>query len=168
MWSQFSSRIMAYALRHVDHDSAQEVVAETFLVAWRRWVDVPEQALPWLLVVARNTIANHRRSSYRRMLLQGQLERLQHIAEPAPAAEVPALERAEVLGALAMLTPTEREALLLVAWDGLTPVDAAKVAGCSVAALHLRLFRARRRLFGQTPGPVTSPPPTTDFAEGTS
>lgn len=52
MWEQHAPRIMAYALRHVDPDTAQEVLAETFLVAWRRLRDVPGQPLPWLLVVA--------------------------------------------------------------------------------------------------------------------
>jgi len=141
---------MAYALRHVDPESAQEVLSETFLVAWRRISEVPGDALPWLLVVAHNTIANHRRSGYRRALLQGELERLQRVAEPAPAADVPAVEREAVLAALAALTTVEREALLLVAWDGLTPAEAARVADCSVSAFHVRLFRARRRLRAAT------------------
>ncbi|MGY2065269.1 RNA polymerase sigma factor [Blastococcus sp. SYSU DS0619] len=146
LWEQYSSRVMAYALRHVDRDTAQEVVAETFLVAWRRLGDVPGDAMPWLLVVARNTLANQRRSGYRRAVLQGELERLQRVAEPAPSAEVPAVERAAVLAALTTLTAVEREALLLVAWDGLTAAQAARVAGCSTSAFSVRLFRARRRL----------------------
>lgn len=146
LWEQCSPRVMAYALRHVDRDTAQEVVAETFLVAWRRLGDVPGDAMPWLLVVARNTIANQRRSGYRRAVLQGELERLQRVAEPAPSAEVPAVERESVLAALAELTAAEREALLLVAWDGLTAAQAARVAGCSTSAFSVRLFRARRRL----------------------
>ncbi|TYP81255.1 RNA polymerase sigma factor [Blastococcus xanthinilyticus] len=146
LWEQYSPRVMGYALRHVDPDSAQEVVSETFLVAWRRLREVPGEPLPWLLVVARNTISNHRRSGYRRAVLQGELERLQRVAEPAPAAEVPAVEREAVLAALAALTQAEREALLLVAWDGLTAAQAARVAGCSTSAFSVRLFRARRRL----------------------
>lgn len=137
---------MAYALRHVGPDTAQEILSETFLVAWRRLSEVPGDAMPWLLVVARNTIANHRRSGYRRAVLQSELERLQRIAEPSPSAEVPAIERDAMLSALAALTPVEREALLLVAWDGLSAAQAAKVAGCSTSAFHVRLFRARRRL----------------------
>src|SRR3954447_17608150 len=137
---------MAYALRHVDRDGAQEIVPETFLVAGRRLADVPAKPLPWLLVVARNTIANHRRSHDRRMRLLAEVARVHHLAEPTPAAEVTALQRAEVLAALAGLTAAEPEALLLVAWDGLEPADAALVAGCSLPAFRLRLFRARRRL----------------------
>lgn len=146
MWRQNAPRVMAYALRHVDSDDAEEVVAETFLVAWRRLDDLPAQPLPWLLVVARNTIRNQRRSAHRRTALQEQMARLERLAEPAPAAEVSALHRVDVLRALSVLTAAEREALLLVAWDGLSPAEAARVAGCSIPTFHVRLYRARRRL----------------------
>ena len=146
LWEEHAPRVLAYALRHADRDTAHEVVSETFLVAWRRLADVPGEPLPWLLVVARNTLANHRRSGYRQALLHGELQRLTELAGPGAAAEVSAVERQSVLAALAALTPTEREALLLVAWDGLTTAQAAQVAGCSASAFAVRLHRARRRL----------------------
>lgn len=146
MWQVHAPRVMAYALRHVDADAAEEVVAETFLVAWRRFAEVPPQPLPWLLVVARNTIAAMRRSGRRQAALQDRMRDLERLAEPAPAAEVSALRRADVLAALAAVSAAEREALLLVTWDGLSPVEAARVAGCTTATFHVRLFRARRRL----------------------
>jgi hypothetical protein len=101
---------MAYALRHVDPDTAQDVVSETFLVAWRRQVAVPDDPLPWLLVVARNSIANLRRSQRRQGRVATELERLQEVAEPASAADVLAADRATVLAVLAALTAKEREA----------------------------------------------------------
>ena len=70
---------MVYPLRHVDPDTAQEVLSETFLVAWRRLSEVRGNALPWLLVVARNTIANHRRSGYRRAVLQNERQQTAQI-----------------------------------------------------------------------------------------
>lgn len=154
LWTRFGPSVMAYALRHLDPDSAQDVVAETFLVAWRRLTSIPSEPLPWLLVVARNTIANLRRSGHRQARLAIELGRFRQVAEPAAAADVLATERAAVLDRLAALTPLEREALLLIAWDGLSPAQAAKVAGCSRATFNLRLFRARRRLHaidGQSP-----------------
>jgi RNA polymerase sigma factor (sigma-70 family) len=162
LWGEFSPRVMAYALRHLDSDTAQDVVSETFLVAWRRLAAVPDDPLPWLLVVARNTIANLRRSGHRQARLAAELERWRQVAEPAEAADVLATERAAVLAGLAALTPAEREALLLVAWDGLRPEQAAKVAGCSLPAFHVRLFRARRRLRLDSeprPGPHPVPAP---------
>ncbi|MBU2668925.1 RNA polymerase sigma factor [Actinoplanes bogorensis] len=143
LWRECAPRVLAYARRHVDPETAQDVVAETFLVAWRRAGRVPADPLPWLLVVARNTIANMRRSGLRQERLAGQLEL---VAAPAEPADVLATERADVLDRLAALTAREREALLLVAWDGLTAAQAAKVAGCSLPAFHVRLFRARKRL----------------------
>ena len=146
LWDAYAARVLAYALRHTDRDTAQEVVSETFLVAWRRLQDVPGDPLPWLLVVARNTVANERRSGYRRALLHDEIHRLQQVAAPASGVDELVVERDDVLAALAALTAKEREAVLLVAWDGLAPADAARVAGCSTSTFHVRLFRARRRL----------------------
>lgn len=146
LWEEHAPSVLAYASRHTDRENAQEIVSETFLIAWRRLADVPGDPLPWLLVVARHTVKNHQRSGYRRSLMHDEVIRLHGVAAPAPGADDLVTERAAVLGALAALTLKEREALLLIAWDGLSPVDAARVAGCSVPTLHVRLFRARRRL----------------------
>ncbi|GEL94097.1 RNA polymerase sigma factor [Cellulomonas composti] len=146
MWERYAPRIQAYASRHVGRDDAQEIVAETFLVAWRRLSVVPGEPLPWLLVVARNTVANHRRSQHRARLVSDELARLRDVAAPGPAADGVVEERDALLRALATLTAAEREALLLVAWDGLAPAQAAQVAGCSVTAFKVRLHRARKHL----------------------
>ncbi|QBJ96438.1 RNA polymerase sigma factor [Rhodococcus sp. ABRD24] len=146
LWDDFGGRVFAYACRHVDHHTAQEVVSETFLVAWRRLPEVPDEALPWLLVVARNTMSNHRRTDRRRDALTEKMARIEQVAGSAPGADITVTDRAEVLAALAALTSTEREALLLTAWDGLSAAEAARVVGCSVPAMHVRLFRARRRM----------------------
>lgn len=160
LWEAYAARVLAYATRHVGPDAAQEVVAETFLVAWRRLAEVPGQPLPWLIVVARNTVANHRRSGYRQAALRDELARLEATAAPAPTADDAVAHRAEVLAALAAMSPKEREALLLVAWDGLGVAEAAIAAGCSTSAMHVRLFRARRRLRSVTE-PEPEPAPAT-------
>lgn len=146
LWEAHSRRVLAYALHRTDAETAQEVMAETFLVAWRRLADVPGDPLPWLLVVARNTLSNLHRSRYRQDLLHDELERLQRLVGPEPGVDQEVVARAELLAGLAALTPKEREAVLLVAWDGLSPRDAALVVGCSPSAFHVRLHRARRRL----------------------
>ena len=89
------------------------------------------EPLPWLLVVARNTIANHRRTRQRGARLIDAVAGLERQAAPAGGTEEAVAERQTMLALLAALTPMEREALLLVAWDGLSPADAAAVAGCS-------------------------------------
>lgn len=147
LWDAYSHRVQAYAMRHTDADTASEVVSETFLIAWRRLADVPGEAMPWLLVVARNTIRNAHRSSYRARALRAELARIAAVLPPVtPGAEETALEREALLRALATLTPKEREAVLLTSWDGLTGAEAARVADCSVSAFQVRLHRARRRL----------------------
>jgi len=156
-FEQHSMRVFAYALRHTDPASAQDVVADVFLVAWRRIDDLPANALPWLLVVARNTIANRRRSLTRQHRLAGELTTIARLAPDAAGAEDTAVARSAHLAALAELTDTEREAVLLVGWDGLAPSDAALVAGCSVHAFEVRLQRARARLRRAQPDLTDSP-----------
>lgn len=146
LWDRYAPRVLAYASRHVGVDEAQDVVAETFLVAWRRLADVPGFALPWLLVVARNTIGVRRRSLYRRRMLDQELQRLDAYVVASDSAEAIAVSREALVQGLRRLSPREREALLLVAWDGLTLEQGAQVVGCSVSAFTMRLSRARARL----------------------
>lgn len=158
LFDELSPRVFAYARRHCDSDTAQDVVSDTFLVAWRRLDDIPPNALPWLLVVARNTIANHRRFEARRDRLTNAAARIAHLAAPSDAAENQAIERATFLDALSALTSLEREALLLIAWDGLTGRDAALVAGCTQRAFEVRVSRARARLVRATSNSAADPP----------
>lgn len=145
LFRAYSPRVYAYARRHVDLSACDDVVSETFLVAWRRPDAVPDPALPWLLVVARNVIANQRRTSRRADLVWFAAVR-EGWATTAPSADEALQEREGVLRALERCTRAEREALLLTAWDGLRPSEAAAVADCSVRAFTVRLHRARSRL----------------------
>jgi RNA polymerase sigma-70 factor (ECF subfamily) len=146
LFEEHSIRVFAYSLRHIGSNAAQDVVSDVFLVAWRRIDEVPEDALPWLLVVARNAIGNRRRGLARQQQLADQLAGLDRAGTSASGADEVALERRAMLAALADLSPAEREAVLLTAWDGLSVVQAAGVAGCSRRAFELRLHRARHRL----------------------
>jgi RNA polymerase sigma factor (sigma-70 family) len=164
MFHDLSPRVFAYVRRQCDFATAQDVVADTFLVAWRRWSELPDSPLPWLLVVARNTIANRSRRERRQYRLTETVARLERVAGPAAGADQGVLERETMFTALANLTELEREALLLVAWDGLANHDAAGVAGCSVRAFEVRLSRARARLAramrdssSQSGGPALTP-----------
>ena len=137
--------VRAYALRRTSPDAAQDVVAETFLVAWRRLDEVPDDALPWLYGVARRVLANQRRGAERGDALARRLAG----ATSAAAADDPG-ERAGdaelVRLALGRLPESSREALMLVAWHGLSGARAARAAGCSRATFAVRLHRARARL----------------------
>ena len=145
-WTRDSGRVAAYVTRHVGCDEAADVVAETFLIAWRRWSEVPEPALPWLIGTARLVIANQRRSVRRRTELQERLRRLEGIARTADDVSLSASRRAEALEQLARLNENHREALLLTAWDGLSTDEAAAVLGIRAGTLRARISRARQAL----------------------
>lgn len=140
-------RVLAYALRRADRTEAEDVVAETYAVAWRRYGDVPADPLPWLYGVARRTLANSRRSGRRKAQLA---ERLAAQLQPASTLEPDFSERSDdavlMRAALAALSDADREALMLVAWEGLDNERAAIVLGVSPQAFAVRMHRARRRL----------------------
>jgi len=144
IYDTHAAQVYAYAVRHVGRDQADDVLSETFAVAWRRIDVMPHPALPWLLVTAGNVIRNQRRSEARRIRLGVAVAGL--YPQQGDGVDVLVAERDHLLAALDQLSDTEREALLLVAWDGLSTRDAAQVARCGVRAFRARLTRARARL----------------------
>lgn len=167
LYRAHAARLRAYAWRHVGPDHADDVVSEVFLVAARRRDDLPDDAaLPWLLVVARNVIRNHRRSGRRADDLWLAAVREQwHMPQGVDPADV-VTEREEYVRALCSCSRPEREALLLVAWEGLTAEQAAAVSGCSVRAFTVRLSRARARMRAALePSTGTTPSPFLRLAE---
>src|SRR6185437_5496684 len=95
------------------------------------------------LAVARRALANRRRTTARQVTLHWRLgaERTGPALGPAERSEIDGA----VLGALGQLNERDREALLLVAWEGLTPAQAAVVLGVRPNTFSTRLSRARRR-----------------------
>jgi RNA polymerase sigma-70 factor (ECF subfamily) len=145
LYSSHADRVFAYASRRVSAEDASDVVAETFLVAWRRMDDVPDDALPWLYAAAKNVIYNSRRAEMRRDALWRRLAN-EGVTETDldPSAEVEA--RTDIVAAMRFLPEPEREALMLVAWEDLEPRRAAAAMGCSPGTLAVRVHRGRRRL----------------------
>jgi RNA polymerase sigma factor (sigma-70 family) len=143
LYAQYAGHVLAYARRHTNRDDAEDVVAETFHVAWRRRDVVPDEALPWLLGVAHNVMRSQWRSA-RRTTPADTLERLSDVA--GDSVEVGVVRRQELVELLAKLPDHEREALLLVAWDDLSADQAAQVLGISAGAVRVRIHRARKRL----------------------
>ena len=147
LYAEHRGEILAYALRRVaDPEDAADVLAETFLVAWRRFDDLPSQgqARFWLIGVARRALANQRRGDDRRSKL---VERLRaELAADLAQIRVDTPDGGEVLAALATLEAPDQELLRLNAWEGFGPSEAASVLGISSVAARSRLHRARRRL----------------------
>jgi RNA polymerase sigma-70 factor (ECF subfamily) len=150
LYERHFDRVAAYVLARTDRDTAADVLNRTFEVAWRRRDDVPANPLPWLIGVARRVLADGRRASRRKAAL---IERLSESGVVWAEDHADALmKRDGLVSALARLTADQREALLLIAWDGLTEQQAAKVVGCSRGAFALRLHRARKQLRKHTGG----------------
>ena len=134
--------LTAYALRRAAADDAADAVAETLLIAWRRLDAVPRPPddVPWLYGVARNVLANQRRSTRRR---GAAVERL---AAELRTAKRPTPDLDSVSAALRRLPADQQELLRLVAWEGLQPRELAVVLGCTANAASIRLHRARHAL----------------------
>ena len=135
--------IASYA-RHRGARDADGVAGETMAIAWRRLADIPvDDSRPWLINTARNLLlAERRREPAPRSRWLDDLE-VEASAEPL----APELDLApELAEALQALSEEYREALLLIAWDDLTPVQAAASLGISRTAFRSRLHRARRQL----------------------
>jgi RNA polymerase sigma-70 factor, ECF subfamily len=158
VFDAYSAEVAAYLRRRVPREVADDILAETFLVAWRRVHDMPQRPLPWLLGIAHRTLANHVRGRRRQAALADRLKALagrpsdQALADP---------EMSDVLDALRRLKPIDQEVLMLIAWEELTAGEAAAVLGCSKGAFRVRLHRARNRMERQlglrrAPAPVHS------------
>ena len=141
LWAAHYAAVHAHAARRVG-PRADEVCAEVFLVAWRRLGEIPRDELPWLLAASRNVIGTTWRGDARRGRLQ---DRLSEEPAPPPPDEPGGLDPA-LDDALALLDERDRELLLLVYWEGLSPSRAAKALDLAPAAARTRLWRARRRL----------------------
>jgi RNA polymerase sigma-70 factor, ECF subfamily len=151
LYAENSRQVLAYALaRTGGAEDAVEVVAETFLVAWRRAAEVPHdtEARLWLFGVARRIVANERRGERRRTRLAEALgaELAVALTEQPEADPETRSESRELLRALERLSADDRELLLLAGWEELSSAEIGRVLGISTPAARTRLHRARRRL----------------------
>ena len=145
-------RMLAYARRRVDSATADEVVADTFLVAWRRRDSVPEGTeTAWLYGVAKNTISTALRAASRRTALANKVRSTRSIA-PEWEHEIAGDDATGLLACLKRLRDNDREILMLAAWEGLSNAEIAASFGISVNAVAIRLHRARNRLLTELAG----------------
>ena len=151
--------LLGYALRRVDQpQDAADVVADTFLVAWRRLEEIPaDRARPWLFGVARHVMANRHRTDRRQAGLAERLRR--HLSQ---ATVLPPDVPASLGAAFATLPDGDREVLRLVAWEGLSADDLAVTLDCSVNAARIRLHRARKRLADALTATTVTTPRSSD------
>jgi RNA polymerase sigma factor (sigma-70 family) len=142
-------QVYVYFRRRTDVESAQDGCADTFLVAWRRIGDLPDESetLPWLYGIARRVLANQWRSRKRSDRLRDRL--FGFGAEPERSPEtivVRAPHIQNVLDALERLKPIDRHVLLLSEWEGQSHKEIARAVGCKPHAVDQRIYRAKHRL----------------------
>jgi RNA polymerase sigma-70 factor (ECF subfamily) len=133
-----------YLARRADPTTADDVLAETLLVCWRRLEELPGDPLPWAYRVAANCLANARRGVRRQERLAAKVA----VVDP-PASVVPGpgdTEAPDLDAALAALRDEDAELLRLWAWEQLTPAEIAEVLDVTPNAASIRLHRAREKL----------------------
>lgn len=137
--------LVRFVQRRTSPEQAEDVVADAFLVAWRRVGELPDdddEARAWLFGIARNTMLNARRGAARRQALAVRVANPDDVADEADAV----VERLHLVEAWNRLRPVNQEALALALWDDLTSDQAAAVLRISAVAYRHRLSRARRAL----------------------
>ena len=137
-----------YLARRTDPATADDVLAETLLVCWRRLDDLPDDPLPWSYGVARNCLANAQRGVRRQQRLASKIA---VVDPPADSVQGPGESEGRDLAhdldrALAALREEDAELLRLWAWEQLTPAEIAEVLGITPNAASIRLHRAREKL----------------------
>lgn len=150
--------VARYARRRGARDP-DNVAAECMTIAWRRLDDVPDDALPWLLGCARRVVLAQYRHERERVPLDA-------VAEPRFEAPEPVGLDAALSEALAALSHLDREALLLIAWEDLTPAQAARALGINPVAFRVRLHRARRRCSSALDSRLDRPTPNVEATHG--
>lgn len=159
VYGAFYGRVRAYAARRVGADAADEIAAETFTIAWRRFDAVPAEPLPWLYGVAHNVVARHWAGVARQAATRDALARERTMGEPIDTEDEALWE------AWHRLREADREVLALIAWEELSVAEASRVLGCPAPVFSIRLHRARRRLEGLLAQPAGAVRPVSTLSE---
>lgn len=166
LYAEAGPAVLRFVRRRCGPDRADDVVAEVFLVVWRRWSELPAREADrraWIFGVARNTLANDIRGARRQ---EGLAVRI--AAARAEGLSGPDLDlRVDLTRAWARLRPDQQEVIALAVWDGLSSAEAARVLGIRPAAYRARLVRSRRALRELLTPPVQAPRPARPALERT-
>lgn len=144
LYRAHAPEILGYLRRRGAGEDAQDLLADTFLVAWRRRDDLPETALrrAWLFGTARRLLLAHRRGTQTAI----PTDRADSWVTPATTDDDATAAAEVVRSALAELPEVDRELLTMTVWERLPVVEAGAVLGLSASAARVRLHRARSRL----------------------
>jgi RNA polymerase sigma factor (sigma-70 family) len=156
--------IQRYLARRVGEQAADDLLADTFLLAFgKRKIYDPRyrDALPWLYGIATNVVRQHRRQEARQLRLSQALTPTAVTPDHSERTAVNLTARAlrpVLIGAVARLARPDRDVLLLAAWEQLSYDEIARALGVPVGTVRSRLHRARakvREALGETGAAVT-------------
>ncbi|MFD9699741.1 RNA polymerase sigma factor [Lentzea sp. NPDC059081] len=144
--------LRGYLAGRVGVDTADDLVAETFLVALRRLADYDPAQAPvrgWLYGIATNLLRNHVRRELRGYQATERLHAETgtepgHAHDARVAAQVDA--QRQLARALPRLSPQERDLLLLTSWAGLDPSEVATALNLPASTVRSRLHRVRTKV----------------------
>jgi RNA polymerase sigma-70 factor (ECF subfamily) len=164
LFDRHAPHIHRYLARRAGREAADDLVAETFLVAFRKRAGYNPRfrdARPWLYGIATNLVGQHRREEARQFRLRRatgpdpvQPDDAERVAVDVTAQSI----RGSLAGALAALTRPDRDVLLLIAWEQLSYEEVAQALGIPVGTVRSRLHRARtkvRKALAATPAAAT-------------
>ncbi|MEJ7648259.1 MAG: sigma-70 family RNA polymerase sigma factor [Nakamurella sp.] len=152
LFEQHHTAIWRYLAGRVGATHADDLAAETFLLAIRRWHTYDPDRGPviaWLFGIATLTVRSHARDEQRHLRRVQAMAAAQVDAPPADETidRLDAQRRLQrLVPDLLQLDPTDRDILLLMAWAGLAQVQVAEALGLLPVTVRSRLHRARRRL----------------------
>lgn len=140
--------LLAYFTRRVDPpQDAADLVAETFLIVWKRAASLPaadDEARAWMFGIAHNVLRHHRRGAVRRRALADRLR--DELAAQTQPGHAPDAGFDQLHDALARLAPVDRDIIGLVHWDGFTLAEASRILHMPEGTVRSRYHRARAAL----------------------
>ena len=147
VFSSHYGEVLAYCARRLGRDEAEDAAADVFAIAVRRAEEIDWTTVrPWLYGIARGVIANRWRTFQRRQrLLMRMATVTQTTSEPPADVIVRRAEDHEALVALERLRASDREILMLAAWEEMSGPEIAQTLGITVSAAEQRLHRAKKR-----------------------
>ncbi|MEN0023446.1 MAG: sigma-70 family RNA polymerase sigma factor [Microbacterium sp.] len=154
IFDRHAPAVTSFARYRVGRDAAEDVLSETFLVAFRRRADFDlgvESACPWLLGIASGLIRRQRAveakhwQSFVASATRNEHSSLGGVDESLARLDAER-EVSRLAERIARLAPRDREVLLLHAWQGLTYEEIAEALRVPVGTVRSRLHRVRRRL----------------------
>lgn len=158
--------VSAYVARRVGPAASDDVVSETFLIAFRkrkRFDMTRTSALPWLMGIATNVLGQHRRAQVNHwralQLSASQIDAVATDDVDRSVAQIDAKGEIERLyPRIAALSSGDREVLFLHAWGDLTYEQIATALRIPVGTVRSRLSRIRVKLAAPPPGAVPHEP----------